>query len=128
MFGDLYEKVVVDTFLDEYVETHLEHDSDVKMLYKNIFESLCEGDKVLEIGSAPFVMTKRLIDKGFDTTGVDKSYENKHINVVKCDIEKEELPFKDNTFDVVLFIDVFEHLSIDPFFAIKNIQRVLKKD
>jgi SAM-dependent methyltransferase len=41
-------------------------------------------------------------------------------------IEKERFPFSDGAFDVVLFCEVLEHLLEDPFFTLREIQRVLK--
>lgn len=45
--------------------------------------------------------------------------------VVKCNISKEKLPYKDNTFDVVFSSFVFEHLTC-PEFTLKEMYRVLK--
>ncbi|MBP7737803.1 MAG: methyltransferase domain-containing protein [Spirochaetes bacterium] len=42
-------------------------------------------------------------------------------------IEKEELPFPPGSFDVILFCEVIEHLTMDPLYALINIHRVLKK-
>ncbi len=42
-------------------------------------------------------------------------------------IEKEELPFPPGSFDVVLFCEVIEHLTMDPLYALTNIHRVLKQ-
>jgi SAM-dependent methyltransferase len=123
----MYESVVVKNGLEERVEGQLGKDCDVEELYKNILTYLSKGDKILEIGSVPFIMIKRLKDKGYDISGVDIKYPCQELNVVKCDVEKEPLPFEDNTFDVVLFIDVFEHLSINPFFALESAKRVLKE-
>jgi len=41
-------------------------------------------------------------------------------------IEKETFPFEASTFDVVLFCEILEHLLMDPLFALREIQRVLK--
>ena len=39
------------------------------------------------------------------------SKDNSYILDKKCDFEKEDLPYKDNTFDVVICLDVLEHLE-----------------
>jgi SAM-dependent methyltransferase len=41
-------------------------------------------------------------------------------------IEKDSFPYKDDTFDVVLFCEIIEHLLSDPVHALVEIRRVLK--
>ncbi|MEN4006026.1 MAG: class I SAM-dependent methyltransferase [Methanobacteriaceae archaeon] len=50
------------------------------------------------------------------------------IGVEYCDIENERFPFEDGSFDVVLFLDVIEHLHNSPKKVLKEIRRVLKKN
>jgi 2-polyprenyl-3-methyl-5-hydroxy-6-metoxy-1,4-benzoquinol methylase len=64
---------------------------------------------------------------GYNVTGIDKNQTNKR-NIVQCDIETQTFPFKDNTFDIVLFMEVMEHLGVNPIHALKEANRVLKKD
>lgn len=46
-------------------------------------------------------------------------------NVIKCDVDKNKLPFPTNTFDEVFAQNLFEHLT-NPLFALKEMKRVLK--
>lgn len=46
--------------------------------------------------------------------------------VIKCDIDKEKLPYKENTFDIVYTKNLLEHLG-NPLNALKEMKRVLKK-
>lgn len=92
-----------------------------------------KGGKILDIGANPFHLTFCLKQLGFEVTGVDinpylfKSFLDKHNLVIKkTNIETEELPFKTNTFDFIIFNEVFEHLRINPIFTLKEINRVLK--
>lgn len=64
---------------------------------------------------------------GKDTYGTDfiDVYPSRK-EVVKCDIDKEKLPYKNNTFDVVYSAFNFEHLR-KPGFVMEEIARVLKK-
>jgi len=89
-------------------------------------EIIPKEGKVLEIGSYPFTVTKYLISKGYDVKGIDKNYTRQSVGVVPCDIETEKFPFKNNTFDVVLMMEVFEHLGVNPIHALKEVRRVLK--
>lgn len=48
------------------------------------------------------------------------------IQVKTCDIETQSFPFEDNTFDMILFNEVFEHLRINPIHTLNEVYRVLK--
>lgn len=58
---------------------------------------------------------------GFDGVpeDVDMVYQN-------ANLEEHTLPFEDETFEVVLFCEVLEHLTIDPLRAMLELKRVLK--
>ncbi len=91
--------------------------------------------KILEVGSNPFHLIICLKKLDLDVVGVDinpepfKSFINKYnLPIKKVNIETEKMPFRDNTFDFVIFNEVFEHLRINPIFALKEINRVLKPD
>ncbi|HEX6977540.1 MAG TPA: methyltransferase domain-containing protein [Patescibacteria group bacterium] len=92
-----------------------------------------KSKKVMEIGSLPCHMTYCLKEMGFNTFGIDinpkvlsKFIRKCNLDVRKCDIEKQRLPFPDNYFDNILFNEVFEHLRIDPLSTLKEINRVMK--
>lgn len=94
---------------------------------------LNEGCRILEVGSAPYHLTYVLTRLGYDITGVDVAPERfqqfidqYEIKRVKCDIENEQLPFEDNTFDLIIFNEVFEHMRIDPISTLRGMNRVLK--
>lgn len=90
---------------------------------------------ILEYGAVPLLMTKALMDSGYRVSALDIAPERfstsvkKHkIDVIKCDIEKERTPFQDNTFDAIIFNELFEHLRINPIFTMKEVHRILKPD
>lgn len=118
--------------------THFIYDSflDHRNRYKNDLELVkkyYKGGKVLDIGASPFHMMYCLKNMGIDITGIDfnpdllkKFIKEYQLVIKKCNIETEKVPFKSNTFDFIIFNEVFEHLKINPIFALKEINRVLK--
>ncbi|MHA1583164.1 MAG: class I SAM-dependent methyltransferase [Candidatus Baldrarchaeia archaeon] len=89
--------------------------------------------KILDVGSVPGHFTVLLKRLGYNVVGVDinpkrcmKYFQKYNLKVEKVDIETEKLPFQDNSFDFVLFMEMLEHLRINPLFALREIYRVLK--
>jgi len=92
-----------------------------------------QGSTILEFGSVPLLFTAALSKSNYSVTGVDIAPERYRqaidkigINVIKCDIEKEQLPLDDNSFDAVVFNELFEHLRINPIFTLSEVVRVMK--
>jgi SAM-dependent methyltransferase len=88
---------------------------------------------ILELGSIPLLLTTALSTLDYEVTGCDLAPErytstikSTGIHVVKCDIEAERLPFPDNSFDAVVFNELFEHLRINPIFTLSEVLRVMK--
>lgn len=87
--------------------------------------------KILDAGCGPGAMLPMLQKYG-DVIGVDISDEalkhaKKRGKVIKGDVTN--LDFKDNTFDVVLCMDVLYHMWVkDEMEALNELHRVLKKD
>jgi methionine biosynthesis protein MetW len=101
----------------------------------DILHSLKNFKNILDIGCGDGAFDKILI-KEFPQVvlyGVDISHEavsickKEGINAVELDVSNQPLPFDENSFDVVILLDVIEHL-INPDFAMTEIHRVLKKD
>lgn len=96
-------------------------------------ENVNPESSILEFGSVPLLLTAALSESNYKVTGIDIAPERYQetisklgINVVKCDIELEKLPFSDNTFDAIVFNELFEHLRINPIFTLSEVLRVLK--
>ena len=88
---------------------------------------------ILEVGSAPLFLTIALKREGYDVCGLDLAPEHyaslieEHgLDIRKIDVERERIPFPDDSFDVILFNEVFEHLRIDLIFTVSELRRVLK--
>lgn len=83
--------------------------------------------KILDLGAGHGAFTKKLYDKGFDVSAGDLFPELFHFDSIECkkiDITKT-FPYEDNTYDLVIAIEVSEHI-IDHENFFKEISRVLK--
>ncbi|MEX2649317.1 MAG: class I SAM-dependent methyltransferase [Alphaproteobacteria bacterium] len=90
------------------------------------------GSAVLDVGAGPGHFTAALAEAGYRAVGVDVNpgrfadfSARFGLDVVGCDIERRPLPFADGAFRYVTFTEVYEHLRVDPFFALSEINRVL---
>ncbi|WP_374509239.1 class I SAM-dependent methyltransferase [Niveibacterium sp.] len=97
-----------------------------------LVESLAPRGPVLELGAAPCHMSALLKLSGIGAVGVDIQPQRVgdfirafDLDVRRCDIEREALPFADAQFSVALLCETFEHLRIDPAFVLSEIHRVL---
>jgi SAM-dependent methyltransferase len=90
---------------------------------------------LLEIGGYPFCFSICLKKFGLDVATVDLAPERAcslihdyDLRVVACDIERGHLPFPDHSVFTILLCATFEHLRVDPLFALEEMRRVLKPD
>ncbi|MAG32827.1 MAG: hypothetical protein CL908_18270 [Deltaproteobacteria bacterium] len=88
---------------------------------------------VLEVGSFPGVMSVVIKQSGYDIHCLDldpgrmSDLAHKYgLDLERCDIETEDIPFSDDSYDVVVFTEILEHLRIDPLHALRELKRVLK--
>jgi 2-polyprenyl-3-methyl-5-hydroxy-6-metoxy-1,4-benzoquinol methylase len=101
------------------------------LMFLDITKVLNKEQKILEIGSGVGTLLKNLLDHGYNVQGTetDSEYIKKskelYGNVPIILVNSELLPFGDNTFDVVISFDVFEHIpNSDNHLA--EVKRVLK--
>lgn len=102
-------------------------------ILKSLLSKFPENEKpgVLEIGVGTGALMHWLRHQGLDPEGVDISTTN--VDNLKArgfrarlhDLNEAPLPFPDNTFDVVVSLDVIEHL-ICPIFFMSEVYRVCK--
>ena len=117
-------------WLDSYTKYHKKRIAfDIDLILKN----LPLNTKVLEFGSIPLLFTSALSECGYDVTGVDlaperfaTSISQLNLSVLKCNIEKEKLPFDDKSFNAIIFNELFEHLRINPNSTMREVFRILK--
>jgi 2-polyprenyl-3-methyl-5-hydroxy-6-metoxy-1,4-benzoquinol methylase len=93
------------------------------------------GARILEVGSAPFILTLALGKMGYKVIGVDiepdrfgKVITKSNSDVLRLNVETGPLPFFDETFELILFNEIFEHLRINPILTMTEIRRVLKSE
>lgn len=85
--------------------------------------------RILEIGAGHGAFTKRIYDEGFDVSACDLFPEMFYFDKVECkkaDIT-QELPFEADSFDMVIAIEVMEHIH-DHVKFFEESYRILKKD
>ncbi|MFC1696814.1 class I SAM-dependent methyltransferase [Nanoarchaeota archaeon] len=93
--------------------------------------------KILDIGcgSIPlFLLNTKFGEKyGIDPhvkeiKNIKEMQVNNNLNLIRFDIEKEsKLPFKENNFDVITMLAVFEHINPDKLIdVLKEVRKVLK--
>lgn len=100
--------------------------------YKDRYLGEVKGKKILEIGCGDGGVLQ-FLKKDNEVQAVDISknamtlLKKKGIPGVLADISTEKLPFTDASFDIVIILEVLEHLK-SPQYAIEEIQRVLKRE
>ena len=86
--------------------------------------------KVLELGCGRGEHLKEFIQRKIDIIGVDKFEDALKMNdkefFKKVDVEKENLPFGNDTFDFIISKSFIEHFNYPEFFG--EVHRVLKKN
>ncbi len=107
------------------IQTNLEFLAETNLLKPN--------DRILEIGCGIGSVVSELSGQGYDITGTDISgeaiaYGLKKYGDIKLQVQPAEiLKFEDETFDIVLSFDLFEHIArVDRH--ISEVFRVLRKD
>jgi SAM-dependent methyltransferase len=85
------------------------------------------GSRVLDIGCFPGHLAMALECLGYQVTGVTSPgipFERPNVHLV--DIEKEPLPFSNESFDLVVFVETIEHLPHSPVFPLREMLRIAK--
>lgn len=118
----------------ERLETFIFNESAIEHLHRYaIVKEYCTGKKVLDIASGEGYGVNLMAENAMHVTGIDIDY-----NVIKSASQKynhpnldfkqgaiENIPFPDNSFDIVTCFETLEHIE-DHEKAVKEIKRVLK--
>jgi len=101
-------------------------------LLKFLEKSYPQSTRIVDIGCGPGHWLKHLHEKGYrNIAGVDLDnyivfQEIRDLNIFhKADVSFDKLPFDDNSVDIILSMQVFEHLE-NPFHFERECRRVLK--
>jgi SAM-dependent methyltransferase len=88
---------------------------------------------LLEVGGYPFHFSRCLALAGYTFQSVDLNPErarswlvDRGIKTIHCDLEQQALPLPDSAVETVVLSETFEHLRVDPLFALRQIARVLR--
>ena len=102
-----------------------------------------DGITLLELGANPYFTTVLLSKfrnaklelanyfdgaqlEGSQTVFIEQTGETIEFPYRQFNVESDGFPYEDNSFDVVLFCEIIEHLLSDPVHALSEIKRVLK--
>ncbi len=98
----------------------------IKMkLVKQWLASLPEDLKILDAGCGEGLLVEDLQEQGRSAIGLDLNYSSQFVRQGSV----KKMPFDDNSFDVVLLLDVLEHLPwTEQTTVLREIQRVLKPE
>ncbi len=91
------------------------------------------GASVLEVGVTPGHFTELLVQSGYRVSGADLDpftrkalWERLGVEVRQVHLEREPIPFPDESFDQVVFSEVIEHLVYSPLPVLREFRRVLR--
>jgi|SRR3989344_7857881 len=99
---------------------------EAKMHYiLNLLDSLAKDTKILDAGCGQGLLVEEFHSRGYDIKGIDAFYSSELVR--KDDLLKNG--FADNTFDVILCLDVIEHFQKDEQEdVVKELTRILKPE
>lgn len=112
-----------------YIRTHFPR---YKVTLEDVMSKVPPGAKVLDLGAAPFLVSECLQANGYEVTGGDYCATDwldpalLSFDIRQVDCNGERLPIEDDTFDCVLFCEVFEHMNKSLNFTMKEILRIIK--
>jgi SAM-dependent methyltransferase len=102
-----------------------------RKLKKWATDNFQSGARILDVGSAAGKQVELLLSLDFEAEGLEyseigfKTQQNKGLKVTRG--SATSLPWRDETFDGIICMDVLEHIEQDHL-AVKEIMRVLKRN
>jgi 2-polyprenyl-3-methyl-5-hydroxy-6-metoxy-1,4-benzoquinol methylase len=90
---------------------------------REYLETLSNDARILDAGCGEGVLVEEYTNSGLNIEGLDLNYSSEFVR--RGDIR--QMPYEDRTFDVVLLLDVFEHVAYaEQSQVLQEIHRVLK--
>jgi SAM-dependent methyltransferase len=122
----------IDDWLEGYAKTQARRLAfDLDMLKADYPEPAATA--VLEVGSAPMLLTVAMVRLGYKVTGIDihperfaATVEAEGLDIRQAEVGKGDLPVTAGSYDVILLNEVFEHLNADLIAVFEDLYRVLK--
>ena len=101
------------------------------MVHERVLEVLKteKRGKLLDAGAGKGILTEKIVKMGFEVQACDFNpdrFELKNLLCKKVDLQKK-LPYENEYFDIILCVEVIEHLH-DPWHIISELSRILKKN
>jgi SAM-dependent methyltransferase len=94
-------------------------------IIRSYLANVSKESRVLDAGCGEGVLVEEFRQAGFQIEGIDLNYESEHVKHG----DLRQLPYPDRTFDVVLLLDVFEHIEFsDQTKVLSEIHRVLRSE
>lgn len=128
----------IKTLLDKYNKDFdylTFHKDRYNFLAKKIQEHYKPGSRFLDIGSLFCYLLIEAKALGYESCGIDldeyvkasnKISNDFNLNNRPCDLSKDQIPFSENYFDVIVFSEVLEHFNFHPSTVFLEMARVLK--
>lgn len=88
---------------------------------------------ILDVGAVPPLLISALQREGYNISGLDidpsrfsNTIRKLDINVSACNVETEAIPYEDNSVNVMVFNEIFEHLRINLIATFEELWRVME--
>jgi len=125
---DTLYKEIVNTSRSDY---HRRTKSRIAYTWEKIYPLISAGSTIVEIGVGPMSVLAKQFGAA-EVIGVDLNKNqaalcNKfNIELRTCDLQTEPLPLEDESADMIMFLEIIEHLCIYPNYVLSKMYRKLK--
>ncbi|HYW79912.1 MAG TPA: methyltransferase domain-containing protein [Thermoguttaceae bacterium] len=128
---------------DPSISTFIEGDRDAEITYvrsslsrfERIARSVPNSDaplRILDIGTTPFTLYLKQTHPHYEVSTLDRTdlmaarCEQVGVTLKSCNLDDAILPFDDESFDVVIFTEVLEHIFAPPSDILREVKRIMR--